>query len=52
VRVDSRAVLGATVVAAGMIALSRRGRSRLTSIVTAPLRWLEIVKGPSHSPPL
>jgi hypothetical protein len=52
VRVNSRAVLGVVVVAAGMAAMCRRDSSRCKAIVTAPYRWVMIAKGPPHGAPI
>jgi hypothetical protein len=52
VSVDSRTVLGVAVLVASIAALSRLDGSRRTALATAPIRWMEIAKGPPHAPPL
>lgn len=50
--VDGRTVLGMAVLTAGMAVLYRMNGGHLKDIATAPIRWVEIAKGPSHGPPL
>jgi hypothetical protein len=48
----SRAVLSIGTLAVGIAALSRLDGDRLKAIVNAPIRWVEIAKGPPHGAPM
>ncbi len=50
--VDGRTVLGMAVLTAGVAVLYQRNAGRLGDIATAPIRWVEVAKGPVHGPPL